>query len=183
MLKTISLWCLLVLPVIAGCQPGGRAVDVVVTDGGVFPAGLAGTWKEGTTGWQITFAPDGSITSATIAMGRIEMKPGRKTEFDTRAGGKGVFEPGRWLVQYSPQQRELMVLIVVEHFYESLDPNNTIEGENTDILTGQISQDGRIWDTQWYTMARYVAMIPQPKEFENNSEPQLRGPVTFTKSD
>ncbi len=108
------------------------------------------------------------------------MTPGKVTRFPTRYGGKGAFEPGQWSVQYSPDTRELMVMIVVEHFYQDMG-KYAIEGNTTDILTGPVSEDGKTWQADWFSSGKLVAYIPEPNEFYNVSEPEFRKHLIFEK--
>jgi hypothetical protein len=172
---------------LGGCQEFGRsksAVEVIIEGGGEFPPSLVGKWKANCSYcyWQFVFEPDGIISSAVINMGAVEMTPGKVTEFPTvydLYGGKGIFEPGQWSVQYSPDSRELSVEVVM-HFYQDMGAA-ALEGSTTDILVGPVSENGQLWNADWFTFGRMVAYTPEPNEFLNDKEPQFRGVVTFEK--
>lgn len=185
-MKRALVWlgCVFVLSglLVLGCQGlSNRGVEVVVEGDGEFPEFLVGRWKaNGKSGWELVFEPDGTISSAVIALGRIKMTPGKVTRLPTRYGGKAVFEPGLWTVFYSPEHRELSVQVVIEHFYQDLGPH-AIEGNNTDILVGPVSQDGKVWRAEWFMLGKYIALIPEPNEFSNVTEPLFRKSLIFEK--
>lgn len=167
----------------SGCQGLGRdksGVEVIIEGDGQFPESLAGKWRANRGFWELVFEPDGKISSAVIHMGAVEMIPGKVTRFATRYGGKGVFEPGLWSVQYSPDTRELLVEVVIEHFYHDIG-DSAIEGSITDILVGPVSENGEWWEAEWFSFGRLVAHIPEPNEFYNVDEPEYRGPLNFEK--
>ncbi len=182
----------LLLSALAGCQnpapprpalrkgwPRG-GVEVIIEGGGEFPEFLVGRWKSNRGNWEFVFEPDGTISSAVIALGKVQMIPGRVTRFPTRYGGKGVFEPGLWTVWYFPENRELGVKVVIDHFYQDLG-KHSCEGNTTDILSGTVSEDGELWRADWFLLARYVAYTPEPNEFENMTEPRFMGSLIFEK--
>jgi hypothetical protein len=186
----ILLGCSVLLSAFAGCQGpsvGKSAVEVIVEGGGEFPPSLAGKWKSNGTFWQFVFEPNGMIASAVIQIGGVEMTPGKVTEVPTQYEGKGVFKPGRWLVQYSPDSRELLVEVVIEYFYQDIS-DAVLGGSTTDILVGPVSENGQFWRADWFSYAKLVAYIPEPNEFYNepnefynDKEPRFRGVVTFEK--
>jgi hypothetical protein len=166
-----------------GCQEPGRnknAVEVIIEGDGEFPPSLVGKWKANGGFWQFVFEPNGAISSAVINLGAVEMTPGKVSRFPTLYGGKGVFEPGQWLVQYSPDSRELSVEVVLKHFYQDIGAA-AIEGSITDILVGPVSENGELWNADWFTFGRLVGYIPEPNEFYNTDEPEFRGSLTFEK--
>ena len=110
---------------LAGCQKANRGVDpapprggveVIIEGGGEFPEFLVGRWKADKYDWQFVFEPDGAISSAVISLGRVRMKPGEITTVPMKMGGKGVFEPGKWMVHYAPAARDLTVEISLKNF-------------------------------------------------------------------
>ena len=154
----LLLYCLSVsLP--GGCRNHGAkepAVEVTVDGDGDFPDFLVGRWKADRGGWEIVFEPDGMISSAVVSIGRVTMKPGQITTVPMQLGGKGVFEPGRWTVQYSHAQRELIVEIVIDRFHVELG-DNVLRGKTRDFFVGSVSQDGQLWPVQRISFPEYIA--------------------------
>ncbi len=140
----------------AGCQNAGRPVEVIIEDGGPFPSFLVGAWKTDTDVWEFVFETDGTISSAVIALGGVKLIPGQVTTIPMRKGGKGIFEPGNWLVHYDPAGRELTVEISLKHFHAELG-KDVLEGKCTDIFVGQISKDGKVWPVVWTAFPDYTA--------------------------
>ncbi len=181
-LSATIITCCLVLSLLSGCQEGVR---VVVLDGSAFPQDLVGRWKADKHGWEFVFEPDGKISSAVIAMGRIELKPGRKNVVPMKLGKESVFEPGVWMVQYSPKGRELIVEINVKSFQVVMG-SNIVEGSSKDIIAGQITDEG-LWEADWVSYPKYIARTPEHPEFvltdPSKDEPEAsdRGKLVFTK--
>ena len=124
----------------------------------------------------------GRISRAAVGLGGVEMIPGKVARFPTRYGGKGIFIPGLWTVQYNPVDRELAVKIVVEHFYMDMG-KQALEGDSTDIFVGSVSQDSRVWEADWFAFGRFIGHIPEPNEFYNVSEDDMeyRDSLVFRK--
>lgn len=162
-----------VLSELVGCQTTAKqtaAIEVIIDGNGEFPQFLVGTWKADKYGWEFVFEPDGTISSAVIALGRVRMKPGQKTTIPMKKGGKGVFEPGQWLVQYIPTDRELMVKISLKNFYTELG-GGVLEGKSTDIFVGTISDDGKLWYVDWIGFPVYTAHTAKYPNFDLSADP------------
>ena len=166
----VLLGCAVLLSALAGCQNPNRAVEVIIEGGGEFPEFLVGTWKADKDGWEFVFEPDGTISSAVISLGRIRVKPGQKTTLPMKKGGKGIFEPGQWLVHYAPAERELMVKISLENFYVQLG-GGVLEGKSTDVFIGTISEDGNFWQADWTSFADYTAHTAKYPDFKMTEDP------------
>ena len=154
----ISLYCLFIC-LLGGCQnhvPRQSAVEVIVDGDGKFPDFLVGRWKADRGGWEFNFEPDGTISSAVVSIGRVTMKPGQTTSVPMQLGGQGVFEPGRWTVQYSHAQRELIVEIVIDRFHVELG-DNVLRGKTRDFFVGSVSQDGQLWPVERISFSEYIA--------------------------
>ena len=177
---------------LSGCQKAlqGRGslsdpntTDVVVAVRGVptFPKELAGRWKDaGDSGWEIVFEKDGYISSVVINFVQTAMKPGEKTEYGTRYGGRGIFEPGKWKVSYDHDHRELAVEVVVRHFYQDMG-KTAVEGSIHDFLMGTVSDDGETWTVEWYHTLKITALMPEPAVLEDMQEPEYKAPLVFKK--
>ena len=157
----VLVGCIVFLLGFAGCQKSAKTtppvdgVEVVVEDGSEFPEFLAGTWEADKGGWEITFEPDGRLSSAVITMGRVKVEPGKKTVIPMKKGGTGVYEPGEWLAQYSPANRELVVKIVIERYRLEMG-DDVLSGNLKDIFAGKVSEDGRYWLAEWFSYPEYI---------------------------
>lgn len=168
-----------------GCQESGRGVEVIIVGQEEFPEFVVGKWVDQKTGWEFVFRPDGSISTAVYALGRVAIVPGKVTRLPTLGGGKGVFEPGQWTVTYSTEGRELAVTVVMEHLFQDVG-DHSIEGSTVDVLAGPVSQDGMTWEpdllsTGWLVAHVYDGDEYETKEFFNFVEPVDRGKVLFKK--
>ena len=155
----VVMLCCLSASWLGGCKSQGSAepvVEVTIDGNGLFPDFLVGQWKADRGGWELVFEPDGTISSAVVSLGRIMLKPGRTTTVPMQMGGQGVFKPGRWTVQYSHEQRELIVEIVIESFYVELG-ENVLRGRTRDFFVGSVSQDGQLWPVERISFPEYIA--------------------------
>ncbi|MHC4425654.1 MAG: hypothetical protein ACYSYV_06110 [Planctomycetota bacterium] len=133
-----------------------RAVEVIIDGDGQFPDFLVGRWKAEADVWEIAFEPDGTISSAVVSIGRVRLKPGQVTTVPMQLGGKGVFEPGQWTVQYSHEQRQLIVEIAIERFRAELG-DSVLKGRTRDFFIGSVSGDGQSWWADRFSYPEYVA--------------------------
>ena len=172
------------LSVITGCQELSRdkkkAVEVIIEGGGEFPQFLVGRWKTDKYRWQFVFEPDGTISSAVLNMGGIEIIPGQTTTLPTRGGGEAIFKPGLWMVQYDPQFRELTVEIVMDYIHFEMGPS-LLEGKAKDVFIGEVSQDGKTWRADWFGFPDYMAYTSQTKRLTVTPEESFLGTLTFEK--
>ena len=169
----VLLVCGLSVFQLGGCQgPSGNksGVEVIIEGDGEFPESLVGRWKADKSGWEFVFEPDGTISSAVISLGRVRMKPGEVTTVPMKMGGKGIFEPGEWVVHYVPAGRELMVEIKLKNFYAKLG-EDVLEGKGTDIFAGPIIQEGKVWQVNWTSFPDYVAHTAEYPDFRMSEDP------------
>ena len=155
---------------LAGCQNTNQAVEVIIDDGWSFPHFLVGKWKAETHNWEFVLEADGTISSAVISFGRIRMKPGEVTKVPMKMGGKSVFEPGEWTVHWAGAERELTVVIRLKHFYAELG-GGVLEGKSTDVLVGEVSDDGRVWLVDWTSFPGYIAHTAKYPDFDLSADP------------
>ncbi len=180
----VLLGCAVLL--LSGCQELGRdkkrAVEVIIEGGGEFPQFLVGRWKADKQSWEFVFEPDGTISSAVIALGRVRIRPGQVTTIPMRGGGKGIFEPGQWTVHYAPASRELMVEISLKNFYAELG-KDVLEGKSTDVFIGTISEDGKSWHVDWIGFPDYMAHTAKYPSFKMTEDPNygILKTLTFEK--
>jgi hypothetical protein len=155
-------------------------VKVEIEGGGVFPEELAGRWRSDKGNWEFVFEPNGVISSSVINLGGAKIVPGRVTRNPARAGGEGVYKPGEWFVYYDPETRELLIEVVIAFFHQDMGVD-AAEGNETDILSGTVSEDGELWSASWFFLGRYIAYTPEPREFENTTEPRFIDSLVFEK--
>jgi hypothetical protein len=144
---------------VGGClntQKKTSGVEVTIDADGIFPDFLVGRWKADRGGWEFVFEPDGTISSASVSIGRVTLKPGQTTRIPMQFGGTGTFEPGLWTVQYSKEQRELIVEIKIDRFYVELG-ENVLRGRTRDFFVGSVSQDGQLWPVERISFPEYIA--------------------------
>lgn len=163
-----------------GCQrhsERGR-VEVTIDGDGVFPDFLVGRWKADTGGWEFIFENDGTISSAMVSVGRVRLIPGRITVVPMELGGKGVFEPGPWTVQYSHEQRELIVEISISRFRAQMG-KNILRGRTRDFFIGSISPDGKLWPVQRFSFPEYFADTGQYHDYKLAYDPNDNPPESL----
>lgn len=181
----LVLCCCSILPTFLGCQGANRGIEVILPEGVEFPEQIAGKWKASSARdfWQFQFEKDGRISWCAIGMGGVEMTPGKVTSFPARHGGKGIFKPGMWTVQYDPESRELSVEIVVEDFHLDTRGGNALEGSRTALLIGRVSEDYRVWEADWFSKEVLVGLVPEPKKFSDVKEFEFRRKVILEKEE
>jgi hypothetical protein len=161
---------LVIMSGLGGCQNANSGIEVIIEGGGEFPESLAGVWRADKNGWEFVFEPDGKISSAVITLGRVRMKPGEVTTVPMKMGGKGIYEPGEWMLYYIPVDRELMVKISLKNFHVELG-KDSLEGKSTDIFNGPVSKDGKLWQVNWTSYFDYVAHTSQHPDFIITEDP------------
>ena len=179
----------LVLSCFTGCQQlitsqPECGVEVVIEgdSGEGFPKCLVGRWEGSKAGWQIVFEPDGSISSIVHAVGFTEMKPCEPTIVQLKEGGKGIYEPGQWTVQYDYEYRDLAVNIELANY--KLEIQKTIaEGNSKDFFAGTVSEDCTEWYAVWTSDPKYIFTTEEYERHElpMNEAMQERGIVVFRK--
>lgn len=157
--------CVVILSGFWGCQNADRGVKVMVEGDGQFPKSLVGRWRAEENGWEFVFRPDGTISSAVIDNGRIRVTPGKKVAVTRlEEAGKAVYKLGQWTVQYSPNNRELAVRVVVEHFRIGTNSQG-LQGHSTDWFVGPVSEDSQSWVAERFTFPKHILLGPEPTEF------------------
>jgi len=121
---------------------------------------LAGVWKAQDSPWKIVLSGDGTVSSAVIPMGEVEIKPNQTTKVEMKDGSFSTFKAGDCFVQFSPATRELFVSIELEKIHVKF-LDNVITGNSTDRFVGRVSEDGRFWMADWITVFDYGPHFPQ----------------------
>jgi hypothetical protein len=164
----LLLFCVFLAVVLTGCRnPAGNGVEVTIDSIGQFPDFLVGTWKAEEGGWEFVFEPDGKISYAIASIGRVKLQPGRTTNVPMQMGGKGIYKPGLWSVQYSHQQRELIVEIAIDNFRVELG-DDVIQGKTHDFFVGSVSTDGKSW---WADRLSFPEYVVDTKTYHNYKLP------------
>ncbi len=152
---------------LAGCQNDSArnsGVKVIVDGDGRFPESLVGTWKSDNGLWEFVFEKDGSISSALISISRARIKPGKTTTVPMILGGKGIFEPGLWTVQYLQEQQQLTIEIKIEHFYVELG-DDIVKGKRHDFFIGSVSGNGQLWSAKRFSFPENITHTNQHKNY------------------
>lgn len=88
---------------------------------------------------------------------------------DGRKSGEAVYIPGDWLVQYSPDDRELIVVAVMNYIrVDWLD--GVFQGKTKYILIGNVSEDGQMWQTTVYSFPEYEGFPVDPNDLPYTEE-------------
>jgi len=148
--------CAIILLGFGGCQ--GRAVKSSGTK--VIPPDIAGTWKAKNSPWKIVLSPDGTVSSAVIPMGEVELKPNQTTRMGMKDGQFSTYKAGDFDVEYIPAARELFVSIELEDMH-IVYLDNVIDGNSIDRFIGTVSEDGKVWVADWINIFDYGPRFPQ----------------------
>jgi hypothetical protein len=192
MMKTrVMIMGTIILPLLlSACQEPNQPpvrqtinnTDILLTEGGAFPAELAGVWIADREDWQILLQPDGSIASCLHTVGRVPAKPGQTTQVPLSQEGMGLVEAGKWSTQYTRSTRELAVEIVINRFTFAK-AADVIEGKSRDLFVGRVSNDGKTWTAEWTTQPEYTVTTDTDNQVKlpMDEEGQIMGPITFTR--
>jgi len=140
-----------------GCQnrsgqpPAGRVV---------LPPDITGTWKAEDSPWQIVLSRDGSVTSAVIPLGEVEVRPNKTTKVEMADGNYSTYKAGDCIVEYIPNTRELFVSVEMEKIHVVY-TDNIIDGNSIDRFVGPVSEDGKTWAADWINIFDYGPRFPQ----------------------
>jgi len=162
-----------------GCQnrwgqpPAGRVV---------LPPDITGTWKAEDSPWKIVLSRDGSVTSAVIPLGDVEVRPNQTTKVKMADGSYSTYRAGDCIVEYMPDTRELFVSVEMKDIHIRY-LNNVIDGNSIDVLVGQISKDGNTWQADWMSFPNYTAHTPEYPNFKLAVDPNegVETPLIFEK--
>ena len=147
--------CAVVVLVFACCQ-GPREKQAGRT---VLPPDIAGTWKAYDAPWEIVLSPEGTVVSAVIATATVKIRPNQTTEVEMKDGSISSFKAGDCIVEYTPGTRELFVSLEMEDIHIKY-MDIVIDGNSTDIFTGPVSEDGKVWPADWAKIFDYGTRFP-----------------------
>jgi hypothetical protein len=140
----------------AGCHEPSRGRPIPKP----LPADIAGAWKAQGSSWKIVLSADGTVSSAVVPMGEIEIKPNQTAKVEMKDGGYSTFKAGDCVVQYTPATRELFVSVQIKKIHIVFG-DNVIDGSSTDRFVGPVSEDGKVWAADWITVFNYGPRFPQ----------------------
>jgi len=139
-----------------------------------FPQSLAGAWeanKDNLNYWRIVFKPDGTISSAVIALGEYEVKPNQTTKTKGPDGEPGFIDAGDFDAFYNPKSRELTADIKLKQLYLDLGVSHgVIKGSWEFFITGEVSEDGKTWAGDWFNSTDIAALLHDPNSPKDKSK-------------
>lgn len=162
--------CAAVLLWIGGCQ-GQREGGSGKTP---LPPEVAGAWQGRDTLWKIVLNPDGTVSSAHVDMGDVDVRPNQTSKVQMKDGQFSTYKAGDCIVEYTPATRELYVSVEMESIHVVY-LDNVIDGNSLDRFVGPVSEDGKTWIADWIKVFDYGPRFPQ------DPNDAFNGPVTFEK--
>ena len=165
---------LFTLLVFIGCQPFGK--NLSGNKSTPLPPDITGTWQADDAPWRITLNPDGTIASAIIPMCEVEVRPNHTTKVEMLDGKFSTFNAGDFIVEYTPDTRQLYVSVEIKHL-RVIFQDNRIEGNTLDRFIGTVSEDGKLWIVDWFRFFDYGPAFPQ----DQNNIDEILGQLVFTK--
>lgn len=139
------------------------------------PSHIAGTWKAVGQPWKILLDKDGTILSAIVALGEVEIKPNQVTKVEMIDGQFSTYQAGDCVCDYDRKTGVLTVSIVMEYLDIKVGEDG-FEGSSIDIFTGPVSADGKKWQTKWENIFDYGDRLPMDPN-------DIGQPLTFVKVD
>jgi len=147
-----------------------------------FPDFLVGVWEVKTgqykDKWGFKFEPDGSILKIIYeAEGPVYLAEGESYGDAKSEDAYYFFTMGPCEARYRPETRMLKVKIVMEYMIKL--SIGELEGGMENYFEGPVSEDGKIWKTEWLHY-RWLeeAAPPDPNVIKAHSIP-----LVFTKTD
>lgn len=147
----VSFWVVLLT---SGCPRPPEDPSVML------PSDIAGTWQARANPWKIVLSPDGSVSSAYIDMGGVEVSPNKTTKVEMKDGQFSTYKAGDCIVEYDAVERELYVSVEIEDMH-IVYMDNVIDGNSSDRFVGPVSEDGKVWTTDWIKIFDYGPRFPQ----------------------
>jgi hypothetical protein len=150
LLTALPLW------LTAGCQPQNHRPDANAK----LPPDAVGTWLAKDSRLRIVVSPDGTVSSAVIPLGEVELRPNQAAKVAMKDGSFSTYKAGDFAVDYSATTRELFVSLVVEEFHIKF-MEARIDGNETHRFIGPVSEDGKSWTADWIHVFDYGPQFPQ----------------------
>lgn len=164
--------CTIALLWICGCQ--GHQAGPSAGGKTPLPPEVAGTWQAMNSLWKIVLNPDGTVSSAHVDMGDVDVRPHQTNNTKMKDGQFSTFKAGDCIAEYTPATRELYVSVEMESIH-IVYLDNVIDGNSIDRFVGSVSEDGKTWIADWIKLFDYGPLFPQDPNDAYN------GPVTFEK--
>ena len=167
-----------------GTVPEGGAIPDFfegMSSGGEFPKSMAGIWEGEIPDvlWDIKLEPSGSIMRLVHAVaGKVDISQGAVEDSNADKGTYYLFHMGPCESKYDPNTQMVRVKIVVDYFIMKF-PAGSIEGRMEDYFEGFASEDGKQWDTQWFSF-KWIKDAAPPNIKEIKAHPF---PFIFIKID
>jgi len=154
----LLLFCGLYVVLLSGCQ--GPQESTSEDQKTALPPEIAGTWKARESSWKIVLNPDGTVYSAVIPMGTVEVKPNQVTKVEMKDGQFSTYKAGDCGVEYAPETRELYVCIEMDEIHIVF-LDESIDGNSLDRFVGPVSEDGKVWTADHIAIFNYGPRFPQ----------------------
>jgi hypothetical protein len=140
---TVGYLCVLAgLALILGCEGSG------VRKGQGLPDEVTGVWKARGNPWKIELSRSGTVKSALVPLGNVEIRPNKTTKVEMADGGTSIYKAGDCSVEYDPAGRQLRVVVRLDEVKIAF-MDQRIEGHTEDAFLGTVSEDGSVWETSW----------------------------------
>jgi hypothetical protein len=132
--------CTILFAGLAGCQNVEH-----------FPEVMTGLWEGGTakSKWAFEFQTDGTIFRMNHAMaGEVDLSEGG-AHIEGGAGPVSTeFLLGPCQAEYDPDTREVTIEVIVD-YYKIQSLGTALEGSQSDLFKGPVSEDGKTWNAEW----------------------------------
>jgi len=164
-----------------GCQPQQKkATDVVISGGGIFPAELAGTWRENAQNWEFVIEKDGAISSAVYGLSGVRLKPAEETIVPMIMDKTSKYQTGVWQLKYSPETRVLHIEMVIDYEYVEIG-EGVLEGNRTNVFNGVVSEDNVHWVADYYCIHDYIVHTAEGSSELSNDPDNSWAQLEFVK--
>ncbi len=120
---------------------------------------VAGTWQMRDGVFRFVIEPNGIVSSAVIPLMDCTIRPHQTTYVPMRDGNVSDFTGGDLTAEYDPITRNLFVYIELENFLIRFYDIRT-GGNQVDRFEGPVSEDGKVWICDWFSMFDYGPDFP-----------------------
>jgi hypothetical protein len=150
--------------ILAGCQDTGKTakeIDLVFQDRNDFARALAGAWQAEDSPWEIAFAPDGTLSSAVIPLGKVRIRPNKATKVKGYRGEPGIFQAGSCPVYLEPQSRQISIQIPMERVYAQF-ASSSLDGTCQYFIEGEMAKNSPTLFATVYTLLKLNVYSNEP---------------------
>lgn len=156
----------------------GDSMVVTIDGDGKFPEFLVGRWRANRNNWEFLFNPDGSLAWVFTNTGRATLTPGTTVVVPTRGKGEATLTSGKWFVDFSNEQNELIVEINMDEVLFEIG-EVMIFGSISDRFVGFVSEDSDEWHVDWTSNPDYVVKERDQESIPMKATEEYK--VIFTK--